>query len=122
MNPKILVALPGVAACVIVTLIYPFVLRYAIRHNIVDNPNARKLQRTPVPVFGGVAVFMGVLPAVVITGIFFNDFPTTTIIGKTNRDEIQNQMRLKFARKLQKRNVTEKSRTSYSQKWLSNVN
>lgn len=53
MNPKILVALPGVAACVIVTLIYPFVLRYAIRHNIVDNPNARKLQRTPVPVFGG---------------------------------------------------------------------
>lgn len=45
-----------------------------------------------------------------------------SIIGKTNRDEIQNQMRLKFARKLQKRNVTEKSRTSYSQKWLSNVN
>ena len=79
MNPKILVALPGVAACVIVTLIYPFVLRYAIRHNIVDNPNARKLQKTPVPVFGGVAVFMGVLPAVVITGIFFNDFPTTTV-------------------------------------------
>lgn len=79
MNPKILAALPGVAACVIVTLIYPFVLRYAIRHNIVDNPNARKLQRTPVPVFGGVAVFMGVLPAVVITGIFFNDFQTTTV-------------------------------------------
>lgn len=44
------------------------------------------------------------------------------IIGKTNRDEIQNQMRLKLARKLQKRNVTEKSHTSYSQKWLSNVN
>lgn len=44
------------------------------------------------------------------------------IIGKTNRDEIQNQMRLKFARKPQKRNVTEKSHTSYSQKWLSNVN
>lgn len=44
------------------------------------------------------------------------------IIGKTNRDEIQNQMRIKFARKLQKRNVTEKSHTSYSQKWLSNVN
>lgn len=79
MNPKILAALPGVAACVIVTLIYPFVLRYAIRHNIVDNPNARKLQGTPVPVFGGVAVFMGVLPAVVITGIFFNDIPTTTV-------------------------------------------
>ena len=79
MNPNILAALPGVAACVIVTLIYPFVLRYAIRHNIVDNPNARKLQRTPVPVFGGVAVFMGVLPTVVATGIFFKDFLTTVV-------------------------------------------
>jgi hypothetical protein len=49
-------------------------------------------------------------------------FRFVPIIGKTNRDEIQNQMRLKFARKLQKRNVTEKSHTSYSQKWLSNVN
>ncbi len=73
MNPNILAALTGVAACVIVTLIYPFVLRYAIRHNIVDNPNARKLQRTPVPVLGGVAVFTGVLPTVVATGIFLND-------------------------------------------------
>ena len=79
MNPNILAALPGVAACTIVTLIYPFVLRYAIRHNIVDNPNARKLQRTPVPVLGGVAVYSGVLPAVVATGIFFNDFLTTAV-------------------------------------------
>ena len=52
----------------------------------------------------------------------YKKYFTPNIIGKTNRDEIQNQMRLKFARKLQKRNVTEKSRTSYSQKWLSNVN
>lgn len=51
-----------------------------------------------------------------------NTIKRKDIIGKTNRDEIQNQMRLKFARKLQKRNVIEKSRTSYSQKWLSNVN
>ena len=79
MNPNNLAALLGVAACAIVTLIYPFVLRYAIRHNIVDNPNARKLQRTPVPVLGGVAVFTGVLPTVVATGIFFNDFLTTAV-------------------------------------------
>ena len=39
------------------------------------------------------------------------------IIGKTNRDEIQNQMRLKFARKLQKRNVTEKSRRK-QEEWM----
>lgn len=40
---------------------YPFLLRYARKHNIVDNPNARKLQREPVPVFGGPAVWVGVL-------------------------------------------------------------
>lgn len=79
MNPTIIAALPGVAACVIVTLIYPFVLRYAIRHHIVDNPNARKLQRTPVPVFGGVAVFGGVLPAVVVASILFNDLQTVAV-------------------------------------------
>ena len=79
MNPTIIAALPGVAACVIVTLIYPFVLRYAIRHHIVDNPNARKLQRTPVPVFGGVAVFGGVLPAVVAASILFNDLQTVAV-------------------------------------------
>ena len=63
MSPLSLAAILGAAACVIVGAVYPFVLRYAIRHNIVDNPNARKLQRTPVPVLGGMAVFGGVLPA-----------------------------------------------------------
>ena len=66
-----------------------------------------------------------IILTVIATSFFFFPFVFTffpIIIGKTNRDEIQNQMRLKFARKLQKRNVIEKSRTSYSQKWLSNVN
>lgn len=67
-----LAALLGAAACVIVTIIYPFVLRYAIRHNVVDNPNERKLQRKPVPVFGGVAVFSGILPVALVASIFFD--------------------------------------------------
>ena len=45
----------------VTTVIYPFVLRYARRHNIVDNPDARKLHRRPVPVMGGVAVYAGIL-------------------------------------------------------------
>ncbi len=72
MNQIVIAALLGAVACVIVTLIYPFVLRYAIKHHIVDNPNARKLQRTPVPVFGGVAVFGGLLPMMLTAGIFFD--------------------------------------------------
>lgn len=72
MNQIVIAVLLGAVACVIVTLIYPFVLRYAIKHHIVDNPNARKLQRTPVPVFGGVAVFGGLLPMMLTAGIFFD--------------------------------------------------
>lgn len=45
----------------VTTFVYPFVLRYARRHNIVDNPDARKLHRMPVPVMGGVAVYAGIL-------------------------------------------------------------
>ena len=45
----------------VTTCVYPFVLRYARRHKIVDNPDARKLHRLPVPVMGGVAVYAGIL-------------------------------------------------------------
>lgn len=37
------------------------ILRFAKKHNIYDNPEARKLQRTPVPVMGGFVVFLGAI-------------------------------------------------------------
>ena len=46
---------------VVTTVAFPFVLRYARHHKIVDNPDARKLHRRPVPVMGGVAVYAGIL-------------------------------------------------------------
>lgn len=45
----------------VTTVVYPFALRYARRHKIVDNPDARKLHRRPVPVLGGVTVYAGIL-------------------------------------------------------------
>lgn len=39
--------------------IHPRLVRIALDKNIVDNPNARKLQRKSVPVLGGIAVFFG---------------------------------------------------------------
>ncbi|MCR5573690.1 MAG: undecaprenyl/decaprenyl-phosphate alpha-N-acetylglucosaminyl 1-phosphate transferase [Bacteroidaceae bacterium] len=45
----------------VTTITFPYVLRYARRHKIVDNPDARKLHRLPVPVLGGVAVYAGIL-------------------------------------------------------------
>jgi len=48
------------------TLVYPLALGYAKRHNIVDNPNARKLQRVPVPVMGGFVVYTGMLAGILL--------------------------------------------------------
>ena len=45
----------------VTTIVYPFVLRYARRRKIVDNPDLRKLHRQPIPVMGGVAVYAGIL-------------------------------------------------------------
>lgn len=50
--------------------IFKYVLRIAVDKNIVDNPDARKLQKEPVPVLGGVAVFFGILAATVVGGMF----------------------------------------------------
>lgn len=63
----------GMIAFIISLLVFPKALRFAKRNGIVDNPNARKLQRVPVPVMGGVAVYAGLLMAtLVIVGITRN--------------------------------------------------
>ena len=62
-----------VVAMVISGLVYPVALDYAKRHNIVDNPNARKLQRVPVPVLGGLAVYMGILCGCLVMQFFVNE-------------------------------------------------
>ena len=51
--------------------IFGYVLRIAIAKNIVDNPEARKLQKEPVPVLGGVGVAFGIIAATVAGGAFF---------------------------------------------------
>lgn len=45
----------------VTAFVYPYVLRYARRHHIVDNPDARKLHRLPTPILGGVAVYAGIM-------------------------------------------------------------
>ena len=45
----------------VVSWIHPRLVKIALLKNIVDNPDARKLQRTPVPVLGGVAVFFDIV-------------------------------------------------------------
>lgn len=59
-------------ALFVTALIHPRIVRFAKRRNIVDNPNARKLQRTPIPVMGGLAVFFGLVSGLCVSGVFIN--------------------------------------------------
>lgn len=72
MNPTLTAILLCFLAFAVTSLVYPLVLRFAKRHNIVDNPNARKLQRVPVPVMGGIAFFIGIAVATVVAAAVFN--------------------------------------------------
>lgn len=49
-----------------VSWIYFKMLRIAHEKGLVDNPNARKLQKQPVPLVGGLCVFFGVIGATLI--------------------------------------------------------
>ena len=51
-------------ALMVVRWVYFKILKIAKDKNLVDNPDTRKLQNTPVPVMGGVAIFLGVVVGV----------------------------------------------------------
>lgn len=64
MNPYLYKAIPVIIAAIValaaVRWVYFKILYIAKDKGIVDNPDARKLQKEPVPVTGGLAVFFGV--------------------------------------------------------------
>ena len=55
------IIIPALLAFIGTLWVHPKVLKIAIMKNLVDNPDARKLQRNPVPVMGGIAVFFGII-------------------------------------------------------------
>ena len=55
------IAVPALVSLTAGHWIYFKVLKFAKLKNIVDNPNARKLQKSPVPVLGGMTVFFGLM-------------------------------------------------------------
>lgn len=74
------ILLPFVVSMLAAIWISPKVLRIALMKNIVDNPDARKLQRVPVPVMGGVAVMFGILVALSVCHIYVDCGNLFTII------------------------------------------
>ena len=76
------IAIPVIVSFIAVNWVYFKVLRIAKEKQIFDNPNARKLQKTPVPILGGIAVFFGVLSGI-LASVASNEvlgIPATTTL------------------------------------------
>ena len=61
MAPKYRILLLFVISMIVTWFVFRPILKIAQQKGIVDNPDARKLQRVPIPVLGGVAVFFGIV-------------------------------------------------------------
>lgn len=70
-----------ISAMVAVIWIHPRLVKIAHLKNIVDNPNARKLQQTPVPVLGGVAVFFGIVLGIALASTYVSCTSLMTIVA-----------------------------------------
>ena len=77
------VVIGALVALVAVNWVYFKILTIAFRKKLVDNPDARKLQKRPVPVVGGLAVFFGVLfglmAAAMCHNLFMPDVPNVSL-------------------------------------------
>lgn len=69
------ILVPAIVALIATLWFQPHILSIAKEKNIVDNPDARKLQRIPIPVMGGIVVVFGLLAGVMSFNLFgnFND-------------------------------------------------
>lgn len=75
------IIVPFIVAFTAVLWIHPKILKIAVMKNIVDNPDARKLQRTPVPVLGGMAVFFGLVIGLCCSRVMFDYSDLFAVIG-----------------------------------------
>lgn len=73
----------AIVAFVCTCWIRPYILKVAKVKSIVDNPDARKLQRVPVPLLGGLTVVFGILSGVMTLNLYqlcYVFFPIITAI------------------------------------------
>ena len=80
MNFLLRVIIPFIVSFLAAVWVYPKVLRIALDKNIVDNPDARKLQRVPVPVLGGVAIMFGMFVSLSICQLMYDCSDLFTIV------------------------------------------
>ena len=66
MQSDVLQFVPLVTALVTSLGVTPLVRRFALSVGMVDVPNSRKIHTHPIPLLGGLAIYTGVLPTVIV--------------------------------------------------------
>lgn len=69
METIIIYITPGFTALTVAALTIPFMRSWACRFGLVDKPNHRKLHHTPVPLVGGISVFITIALVMAVCGI-----------------------------------------------------
>ena len=72
MNNLLPILISATVALCCTLWIHPYILKVAVKKNIVDNPDARKLQRVPIPILGGITVVFGALSGLMCFNLFGN--------------------------------------------------
>lgn len=65
-DQMLLYLLPLLSSFAFVYLFMPIVTKWAFRYEIIDRPTKRKQHRSIIPLTGGLAIFLGVMPLVFI--------------------------------------------------------
>ena len=78
-----IVTLPTIISIVVCALAHPSLVRIALLKDIVDRPNARKLNSRPIPVLGGIGVFLGLMFGVCLAVYYVEgmEIPLEVIVG-----------------------------------------
>ena len=68
------IIIPFVVGFFIVAWIHPLIVKMSKQRHVVDMPDHRKLQRDPVPVLGGMAVYFGIIVGIGVVSMIFNSY------------------------------------------------
>lgn len=65
MKVFLITIIPLLISFLVTAIVHPALVNFAIAKGILDNPNSRKIQLRPVPVLGGMAIFIGIMAGLV---------------------------------------------------------
>ena len=68
--------IPSALICALIAMLTavvmnPLIIKLAVKKHLTDNPNARKLQKRPVPVLGGMSVYLAFVMGLFCCNFFY---------------------------------------------------